>query len=518
MGMAGRRRLHRPLLRAVASAVATYGVSLLLTRDAAPWAPGWILAGLAYTQLFEYFLHRVPMHHGLAGLEFIRRQHLAHHRIFAGERLQSRDPQDLRFVATAWYTFPLLFALHYAVFVLAFPQGLAPAFFLGVTLHFIAYEALHWLTHVEDNAFDRFVARIPVLGAVREHQIRHHQLHHAVPVVNFNFTPPYGGDLCAGTRSRRATGRLVFAAALAFALTSSGDAQTPPPAESPAALIERLKDFQGQLGFEPTGNFRTASQTVASYYRCYYTGPLELPDSYDDLKLKYGDQAGCAVDSAKHDVFFYPVEAVANGTSPVTTSLAQSSVERLLMVVPHEDFHHHDEAQAWPSSISEAASTLIGFLTAAGFARQNFGEDSAVSKNLAGDADLFRRKAAVVNQYYGQLAALYADVRSHALLPEAALARKQVLFARLREECLAVAPDPSSFNKCLGADNNAGLAFDFTYTKHYPLMYEIYEAHGRDLKATVSALRRTLAGKPRREPQAVELFRGLIEEGRRRRQ
>src|SRR6185295_10600708 len=111
------------------------------------------------------------------------------------------------------------------------------AFFCGVTAHFIAYEALHWLTHVEDNAFDRCVARIPVLGAVREHQIRHHQLHHAVPVVNFNFTPPYGGDLCAGTRSRQRVGRLVFAAALAMAVTGPGEAQTPAPAESPAALI-----------------------------------------------------------------------------------------------------------------------------------------------------------------------------------------------------------------------------------------------------------------------------------------
>ena len=58
--------------------------------------------------------------------------------------------------------------------------------------------------------FDRWVARIPVLGAVREHQIRHHQIHHAIPVVNFNFTPPYGGDLCAGTRSRRTASRLVI--------------------------------------------------------------------------------------------------------------------------------------------------------------------------------------------------------------------------------------------------------------------------------------------------------------------
>ena len=500
--MASRLGLHLPVVRSAAAALAAYGVALALAPPGDRWAPGWFLAGFAYTQLFEYFLHRVLMHRGVAGLEFIQRQHLEHHRVFSGERQQSRDPQDLRFVTTAWYAFPLLLALHWAAFVQVGPARSAPAFFLGVTLHFLAYETLHWLAHVKDNAFDRWVARLPLLGAVRRRQIRHHHLHHALPVVNFNFTPPYAADLCARTRS--------FPVLLALAVAASAAAQSPGAEEPRAALIGRLKDFQSVLGFEPTGNFRTESQT-ASYYRCYYTGRLELPDSYDGLDLKYGSQAGCAVDPGKHDVFFYPVEAVANGKAPVTAALVESPVERLLMVVPHEDFHHNDAAQAWPAPISEAASTLIGFLTAAEFARQSFGEDSPVCRYLAGEAELFQRKAVLVNQYYAEVAALYAEARARRVSREATLARKQELFARLRRECFALAPNhPASFNKCLGAANNAGLAFDATHTRHYPLMYEIYEAHGQDLKATVAALRRALAEKPRREPQAVELFRRLI--------
>jgi hypothetical protein len=491
----------------VAAALGAYGVFLALAKPAELWRPGWFLAGFAYTQLFEYFLHRVLMHRGVPGLEFIRKQHLEHHRIFSGERQQSRDPQDLRFVTTAWYAFPLLLALHWLAFVQALPASLAPAFFLGVTVHFLAYEMLHWLTHVEDNAFDKLVAGLPVVNAVRQRQIRHHHLHHARPVVNFNFTPPYGGDLCAQTR--------FIPVLLALAVAGSAAGQPQGPEEPRAALIERLKDFQGALGFEPTGNFRRESHT-ASYYRCYYTGRLELPGSYDDLDLKYGDRAGCSVDAGKHDMFFYPVEAVADGKAPVTTALAESSVERLLMVVPHEDFHHNDEAQAWPAPISEAASTLIGFLTAAEFARQSYGEDSSVYRNLAGEAELFRRKAALVNEYYAEAAALYAEVKARRISRQAALLRKEEIFARLRQQCLGITPQPASFNRCLGADNNAGLAFDVTYTRHYPLMYEIYEAHGRDLKATVAALRWALVEKPRREAQAVELFRRLIEEARRR--
>ena len=136
-------------------------------------------------------------------------------------------------------------------------------------------------------------------------------------------------------------------------------------------IIPALKDLEKKLGFPRTGNFLTHSGKAA-YYRCYYTGKLELPASYDELQLKQVKKPDCDVDREKYDVFFYPIEAVANGKTPVTTSLENSSVERMLAVVPHEDFHEDKNVRKLPANLSEAASTLIGFLTAAEFAREKF--------------------------------------------------------------------------------------------------------------------------------------------------
>jgi hypothetical protein len=77
----------------------------------------------------------------------------------------------------------------------------------------------------------------------------------------------------------------------------------------------------------------------------------------------------------------------------------------------------------------------------------------------------------------------------------------------MRGECKAITPDAKSFNKCLSANNNAGLAFDMTYAKHYPLIYELYLASGQDLKATVSATKKALAA--RSEPEAIRRLQNL---------
>ena len=150
-----------------------------------------VLAGGIYTNLFEHLWHRYGMH--------VRRdpRHARHHRIFYGDRFRTNDPKALDEIVTAWYVFPLLLAVHYAAFWAIFGAGYAPAFFLGVVLHFVTYEVTHWYTHVKDNEFDRLLARIPGLCRLRAGQIRHHRLHHAEPLVNFNFNPPYAGDRLA---------------------------------------------------------------------------------------------------------------------------------------------------------------------------------------------------------------------------------------------------------------------------------------------------------------------------------
>jgi hypothetical protein len=295
----------------------------------------------------------------------------------------------------------------------------------------------------------------------------------------------------------------AFAAALWLGLGAAGAA-----AQDRQEIITDLKELQKQLGFPETRNFLTHSDQKA-YYRCYYTGKLELPASYEELGYKRGDEAGCNLDERKYDVFFYPVQAVASGNAPVTSSLAESSLERLLVVVPHEDFHHEAEDTKLPPAIPEAAATLIGFLTAAEFARTRYGEDSGTYRKLAGEADLFLRKATVVNAYHEKIGRLFERVRVRELTDAQGLAAKDELFDELKKACGAIGPDPASFNKCPAVNNNAGLAFDLTYTKAYPVLHRVYDLYGRDLNATIAALRFLVSRKWASETEALNYIRSL---------
>lgn len=273
------------------------------------------------------------------------------------------------------------------------------------------------------------------------------------------------------------------------------------PSSRPA-LIHAIKRLEKSLGFHRTGNFKTRSEAPVASYRCYYTGKLELPGSYEGLEQRQGTKDGCTVDPAQYDVFFYPIEAVGSGKSPLTASLEHDSLERFLVVVPHEDFHAGKELRHLPATLTEASSTLIGFLTASEVARQQFGADAEVTRNLEREPELFLRKAEIVNRYYVQLSKVYAAVKAGELPAANALGEKATLFAALRQECLAIAPSPRSFNKCLAANNNAGLAFDRTYTEYYPLVYQVFVAQGRNPRVTIEALRKGLAVQPESEALA----------------
>jgi len=260
-------------------------------------------------------------------------------------------------------------------------------------------------------------------------------------------------------------------------------------------LVSAVKSLEKKLGFHRTKNFNRQSGESAVSYRCYYTGKLELPDSYEKLQLLAGTKAGCPLDTRTYDVFFYPLEAAGSGKTPLSASLANESVERFLVVVPHEDFHSSQGLRKLPAAWGEASSTLVGFLTASEVARQKFGENSDVYRNLQREPELFMRKAEIVNRYHTQLRTVYADAHSGRISERAALSQKQQAFEELHQECMAISPEPKSFNRCLSANNNAGLAFDETYTKYYPLMYQLYLTEGKQLKPTLDALQQALNAK-----------------------
>lgn len=297
--------------------------------------------------------------------------------------------------------------------------------------------------------------------------------------------------LNAGHKGGRASfgGPLFLACAIFFLPAPALPADTPVARED---LIGRIKQLEKALGFRHTKNFAQASNKPMAAYRCYYTGKLELPESYEGLRLKAGTKDGCSLEPEKFDVFFYPVEAVPYRKTPVTTSLAHESTERFLVVIPHEDYHESRELRRLPATLTEAASTLMGFITAREVAREKFGADSEVFRNLSREPELFLRKAEIVNRYFARLSDVYAQARGGELSPSKARTQKEKLFQEAQQACQAIAPNPKSFSKCLAINNNAGLAFDRTYTKYYPLMYNLCRAYQEDLMVTNQALRHAL--------------------------
>ena len=292
----------------------------------------------------------------------------------------------------------------------------------------------------------------------------------------------------------------------------------PRPAVTPAAtgvatphfvaaeVIAEVKDFAVSLGSHGTDNFLKLSDHLISDNRCYFTGKLQLPEYYSSLRMVREDGERCAARSGDHDVFFYPVQAVASGEEVITVSLAEASTERVLVVVPHEDFHNQREARKAPTEVAEAAATLMGFLTASGYAQERFGPDSVTARALARDAELFLRKSQIVNQYYDRVSDLYREYRAGTITSEQTLERKQALFAALERSCSAISPDPVSFNKCPAAMNNAGLAFDRTYTAHYPMLHDLYALLGGNTPALVSTLKRLMVNWPSSARVASDLI------------
>ncbi len=305
--------------------------------------------------------------------------------------------------------------------------------------------------------------------------------------------------------------RVLLLIVLALA-TGCGRRDATPPTQR-QQRIARLQDFSQKKGFPRTGNFRRGAAGQQAYYLCYYTQPFTLPDSYDDLGYRESSAGGCNLTPENYDVYFYKVEAVAFENTPVTASLEAATEERALMVAAHEEVHEDPQLERLPHPVAEAASTLLGFLTAAEFAQLE--GDNVTATRLSSDAVLYARKAASVNALHQELGALYAAHRSGKLNRLETLTAKERLFDRATQECAAFGTG-HSINPCLPAANNAGLAFDHSYTRWYPPLYDLYQACGADLdrflvelRALGTASKRDLPGFARRLRSRIAALGGV---------
>jgi hypothetical protein len=285
---------------------------------------------------------------------------------------------------------------------------------------------------------------------------------------------------------------LICLSALGF---SCAQRRTP----EPLPAVREVRQAEAGLGFDPTGNFHREGGRKA-FYLCYATGRLELPDDYTGLKVDQGRDGSCKFDLARLDVFVYPAEALAGRETPVTGALAAAEPARRDFVVAHEDFHEQQGVRELSAPLKEAVSMLAGFLTAAGAAELR--GDAAGAEQALRETDLFLEKARRMNAAHARLREVYAAYLRKEIPAAQALARKQEIFDGLAHDCGAeTAEPPRAFHPCPAALNNAGLAFDVTYTREYPRVHAIFEEAGRDPKAAIEALK-TLA-QPGGAPQSV---------------
>lgn len=275
--------------------------------------------------------------------------------------------------------------------------------------------------------------------------------------------------------------RTLAIAALAALLAGCARRAGPDP-----AAVRPVRQAEAALGYEPTRNFHRAGGRQA-YYLCYAAGRFELPADYRGLRMDSGRSGACRFDPRKLDVLRYPAEALAGRAAPVTRSLAAAQTQRRDFVVAHEDFHEQPGVRALEPALKEAASTLAGLLTSAEAARLR--DDAEAADRALRETDLFLAKARRINAVHAELRKLYAHHARGELSAAETLAAKAAAFDSLRRSCAAEAETPRAFHPCPAALNNAGLAFDATYTREYPRVHAIFEESGRDVAATIAALR-----------------------------
>ena len=247
-------------------------------------------------------------------------------------------------------------------------------------------------------------------------------------------------------------------------------------------LIDKIKAFEKKLGFNETENFRVYSDNVEAYDYYFYTSKTDLPYSLDDPSLQHGrgKPENAPIDLAKYDVYFYSIEAVAGVKTPVTKSLLRAPLHRFIHVVLHEDWHEQMDS---PLSIEEPCAEVVSYPAAILFAEKEFGRDSKVYERLK---DGFRKKleeSKLYQQYYDELKLLYAQFHSGEISEAETLANKEELLESMAEDLQGLwGGKPSQLN-------NAFIAFQMTYQRYFPLMYQVYSATGFDLRKTMAIFR-----------------------------
>ncbi len=247
-------------------------------------------------------------------------------------------------------------------------------------------------------------------------------------------------------------------------------------------LITEIKAFQKKIGFDETENFKTYSDETTAYDYSFFTSITTLPYSLDDplLQAATGKPESIPIDLEKYDVFFYSIQALAGIETPVTKSLLQAPLPRFIHVIFHEDWHEQIDS---PLGIEEPSAEVVSYTAAMLFAKEKLGQNSEVYRTLQKRFSKKLEESEIYQQYYDELNILYSSFHSGAISEADTLAQK----ARLLKEMA------SELRSLWGAAprqlNNAFIAFQMTYFRHFPLIQQVYSATNYDLAETMAILR-----------------------------
>jgi hypothetical protein len=187
---------HFALLNAAGLAVVA-GAALALRRPAW-WQAGEAALVFLFANLFEWWVHRGPLHRPVRGLRRLYERHAcSHHVAFLADSMEIRALRELRLVLFPPWLFPLFLLMNAPLLgLLALASGLdAGLTFLGAaTAYYLVYEWLHTLHHWPRASW---LGRRRVVGWLR----RHHQAHHDPRLMtkgNWNVSFPLA-DWALGT-------------------------------------------------------------------------------------------------------------------------------------------------------------------------------------------------------------------------------------------------------------------------------------------------------------------------------
>jgi len=153
---------------------------------------------------------------------------------------------------------------------------------------------------------------------------------------------------------------------------------------------------------------------------------------------------------------------------------------RFIHIIFHEDWHEQMDS---PLGIEEPSAEVVSYVAAMLFAEEKFGQGSAVYKTLREEFNNKLEESKLYQQYYEELDALYSWFHSGKISEAETLSRKAELLESMGD----------GLKDIWGAKprrlNNAFIAFQMTYLRHFPLMHRVFSATDFDLVKTMAIFR-----------------------------